>query len=146
MIDSTSNNIYFTGIQLEVGEVATPFEYKNYGDELQRCKRYYQRLTKYNQQVYAAGYFESDVIGRHAVQLPVRMRTAPTATFSAASTFTNIYTGSLAAGTSISTINTDEDTLFTSLTVGSGGGTDGQACLLGAASSQTSEIYLTADL
>ena len=29
LIDSTSNNIYFTGIQLEVGEVATPFEYRN---------------------------------------------------------------------------------------------------------------------
>lgn len=43
LIDSTSNNIYFTGIQLEVGEVATPFEYRNYGDELLRCQRYYQK-------------------------------------------------------------------------------------------------------
>jgi hypothetical protein len=31
-----------TGVQLEVGEVATPFEHRSYGDELARCERYYQ--------------------------------------------------------------------------------------------------------
>ncbi len=142
----TDNNFYLTNVQFEVGEYATPFESRSYGDELQRCKRYYQRLTKYNQQVYGSGYFESDTIGRHCITLPVRMRSAPTATFSAANTFTNVYTGTLSAGTSVSTINTDEDTIFTSLTVGAGGGTDGQACLLGAANSTTSEIYLTAEI
>ena len=45
LIDSTSNNIFFTGIQIEVGEVATPFEYRSYGDELERCRRYYQVLV-----------------------------------------------------------------------------------------------------
>jgi len=33
-----------TGVQLEVGSVATPFEHRSYGDEFQRCCRYYQRL------------------------------------------------------------------------------------------------------
>jgi hypothetical protein len=33
---------YITGVQLEVGEVATPFEHRSYGDELARCERYYQ--------------------------------------------------------------------------------------------------------
>jgi len=32
-----------TGIQLEVGDKATPFEHRSYGDELARCQRYYQR-------------------------------------------------------------------------------------------------------
>ena len=38
-------NDYFqiTGIQLEVGEKATPFEHRSYGDELQRCLRYFYR-------------------------------------------------------------------------------------------------------
>ena len=39
--DSTSNNILFTGIQLEVGEIATPFEHRSYGDELLKCQRYF---------------------------------------------------------------------------------------------------------
>jgi len=32
-----------TGVQLEVGETATPFEHRSYGDELRRCQRYYEK-------------------------------------------------------------------------------------------------------
>jgi len=39
----TTGSIYITGIQLEVGEQATPFEHRSYGDELARCQRYYQK-------------------------------------------------------------------------------------------------------
>ncbi len=34
-----------TGVQLEVGDTATDFEHRTFGDELQRCQRYYQRWT-----------------------------------------------------------------------------------------------------
>ena len=39
----TTTNATFdvTGVQLEVGTVATPFEHRSYGDELARCQRYY---------------------------------------------------------------------------------------------------------
>ncbi len=44
--DSTSNNFHITGIQLEVGEFSSttlpPFQFESYGDNLSRCKRYYQ--------------------------------------------------------------------------------------------------------
>ena len=40
LLSSTSNNWYFTGVQLEVGDTATPFEHRSYGDELARCQRY----------------------------------------------------------------------------------------------------------
>lgn len=36
-----SNDFYLTGVQLEVGDTATPFEHRSYGDELRRCQRYY---------------------------------------------------------------------------------------------------------
>ena len=45
ILDSTSNNFYLTGVQLEVGEQATPFEHRSYADELARCKRYFERWT-----------------------------------------------------------------------------------------------------
>ena len=38
-----SNDGYFiTGVQLEIGEQATPFEHRSYGDEFARCQRYYE--------------------------------------------------------------------------------------------------------
>ena len=41
--DSTSNDMFITGIQLEVGSHATDFEHRSYGQELDLCKRYYQQ-------------------------------------------------------------------------------------------------------
>ena len=38
--DSTSNDWLITGVQLEVGPVATPFEHRSYGQELALCERY----------------------------------------------------------------------------------------------------------
>ena len=37
-----------TGVQLEAGPVATPFEHRNYGDELARCQRYYEEVYVFN--------------------------------------------------------------------------------------------------
>ena len=39
----TTNDATFeiTGVQLEVGTVATPFEHRSFGDQLARCRRYY---------------------------------------------------------------------------------------------------------
>lgn len=43
------DSYYVTGVQLEVGSAATPFEYRPYGMELALCQRYYQKT--YNQSV-----------------------------------------------------------------------------------------------
>jgi len=40
--DSTSNNIYITGVQLEAGTTASDFEFLPFDVNLQRCQRYYQ--------------------------------------------------------------------------------------------------------
>jgi len=42
LADSTSNYINITGVQLEVGDTATPFEHRPYDMELARCQRYYE--------------------------------------------------------------------------------------------------------
>ena len=40
----TTNDATFevTGLQLEVGSQATPFEHRSFGEELKLCQRYYQ--------------------------------------------------------------------------------------------------------
>jgi hypothetical protein len=39
--DSTDNNFYITGLQVEVGSQATPFEHRSFGEELSLCERYF---------------------------------------------------------------------------------------------------------
>ena len=43
LADSTSNYINITGVQLEVGDTATPFAHRPYDMELARCQRYYEK-------------------------------------------------------------------------------------------------------
>jgi len=41
LADNTSNEFYLTGVQLEVGSVATDFEHRSFGQELALARRYY---------------------------------------------------------------------------------------------------------
>jgi len=45
LADSTDNDWSITGVQLELGEQATPFEHRSFADELHRCKRYYRQWS-----------------------------------------------------------------------------------------------------
>ena len=49
VVDSTSNDFYLTGVQLEVGSQATAFEHRTVGDELTLCQRYYFKYLEGNQ-------------------------------------------------------------------------------------------------
>ena len=44
-MDSTSNDFYVTGVQVEVGDSATDFEHRSFGEELSLCQRYYSKIT-----------------------------------------------------------------------------------------------------
>ena len=41
---TTSSTFQITGVQLELGKVATPFEHRSYGEELALCQRYYEKI------------------------------------------------------------------------------------------------------
>jgi len=44
LVQNASATWQITGVQLEVGDTATPFEHRSYGDELAKCQRYYQNI------------------------------------------------------------------------------------------------------
>ena len=44
MIATSGATFHLTGVQLEVGDTATPFEHRSYGQELALCQRYYRQL------------------------------------------------------------------------------------------------------
>ena len=86
-LDNTSNNIFLTGIQLEVGDTATPFEHRSFAEELSLCERYYFQTYQYGTAAGTAT--RTSCLGRYvdgagnysSVQIPnIRMRAAPTAT------------------------------------------------------------------
>jgi len=72
---STSNELYMTGVQMEVGDTATDFEHRSFGEELQLCKRYYQVVEAHNRFRAAAG----SNINTNSVTYFVEMRATPTA-------------------------------------------------------------------
>ena len=83
-MDSTSNNFYLTGVQLEIGEQAQPFEHRSFGDELRRCQRYFWRISGYDsggiQYPAGANVAFSTSAAALTVIYPVPMRGKPTFT------------------------------------------------------------------
>ena len=72
---STDNNFFLTGVQLEVGPVATEFEQEDISTTLAKCQRYYHELgSNFFAKQYQPGYRMVQV--RH----PVIMRASPTST------------------------------------------------------------------
>ena len=80
LADSTSNDLYLTGIQMEVGDVATDFEHRSMGDELARCQRYYFRFAATNNKKYGFAFTDNDNARADGIiNFPVTMRVAPSA-------------------------------------------------------------------
>jgi hypothetical protein len=73
-----------TGVQLEVGTQATSFEYRQYGQELALCQRYYWNVAK-GINLNINGYCFSATQYNAPITFPVQMRASPSL---------NIVTGS----------------------------------------------------
>jgi len=72
---ATSDYFAITGVQLEVGSVATPFEHRSYGEELARCQRYF--IKYYGNENVGYGSFRFSTTAYIGIDLPTFMRTPP---------------------------------------------------------------------
>ena len=76
---TTNATFDFTGVQLEVGDTATDFEHRSFGDELARCQRYfYKEHVTDSIGPYFTQYYHSHKFVH--MWYPVTMRTVPTPT------------------------------------------------------------------
>jgi hypothetical protein len=112
---STLNaTFYITGVQLEAGTTASPFEYRQYGTELALCQRYYCKSyqigtvpqTSTTAGVFAIVAVTSPSSGQAGVgggnKWPVQMRTSPTVTiYSQIGTAGKLSSGGADNGTSV---------------------------------------------
>jgi len=75
VLDSTDNNFYITGVQMEIGNVATPFEFEKHADTLAKCQRYY-----HTQSWAISAYGTTSNYPETYLSFPVAMRASPTMT------------------------------------------------------------------
>ena len=95
LIATSGATFYITGVQLEEGSVATPFEHRQYGQELALCQRYYYRTKRTGSATTCIG--NAHVYNSTAVYsvYPFKqtMRAAPTGNRSSASDFSILSAG-----------------------------------------------------
>ena len=83
-IDAVNDYWQITGVQLEVGDTATPFEHRSYGDELARCQRYTHiiRASSGLNPVPTSGWWDAPTGHKAIFIFPVVMRATPTLFYS----------------------------------------------------------------
>ena len=85
-MDNASNNFYITGVQLEVGSQATPFEHEPYDVTLRKCQRYFYQETPTSTDSsgrLGVSSHSTTVVFDHT--LPIQMRTKPSLSLTSAS-------------------------------------------------------------
>jgi len=139
----TTNDATFeiTGVQLEVGSVATDFEHRSFGQELALCQRYFQSILKLNKYGFMVTY-RSSGRAEGAIRLPVPMRTTPSLEQTTGTNYYTLYppTDNFSGFTGLTASSNDVVTPY----VDSGlSGTEGVAALV---YSNTGTINLSAEL
>ena len=106
-MDNTSNEFFLTGVQLEVGGVATDFEHRSFTDQYLKCARYFQRLG--GTRKYFVGRTSNNNGLHTSPSCAVPLRTTPTITMSGSyELFSSSGLGSSSTTPTIDTYSTDD--------------------------------------
>jgi len=78
-VASTGETWQLTGVQLEVGDQATPFEHRSFGEELALCQRYFKRIEVGNNiRISTSAYADTTTRARFIIYHNPEMRSTPT--------------------------------------------------------------------
>ena len=78
---SRDNTFFITGVQLEVGNQATPFEHRSFGEELKLCERYFKKIeVGNNTRISTSAFADTTTRARFVIHHDPEMRQAPTLT------------------------------------------------------------------
>ena len=151
VVGTNGATFYITGVQLEAGSVATPFERRDYGRELIMCQRYCQMFSSAEGNGaylrYAYGECTSSTGMGANVNLLARMRITPALTTSAASTFGIFSGGAVSTASGVSIGADGSSPVVANFGVGvSGGLTAGRAAAVLSNNNNTSFLLFTAEL
>jgi len=100
--DNTSNVWAITGVQLEVGSVATDFEHRSFDQERELCFRYFRKYPS-SGYVGQVGRVNGTTVSDTNFVIPKSMRTTPSVTLDSSGGFAFEY-GSNAVGVSSATV------------------------------------------
>jgi len=126
---NTANNFFITGVQMEVGPVATEFEQEDFSTTLAKCQRYYVHYAGASgatHKRFGNGKNATTTISDIIVALPCELRTTPTiVTTGTASDYSTYHANTVTANSALPNINTATDAGVGNLvgldaTVGSG--------------------------
>jgi len=141
---STDNEIEITGIQLEVGSVATPFEHRSFGEELALCQRYFfDHRPSDGYEFFGVGVHISSTNNVNLVNFPQEMRAAPS--FSSTGNFRNWNRGGTVTWSAVNMNTVSKKTCSLEVTLSSGGITDG-ATLIGDNNDTSARLNFDAEL
>jgi hypothetical protein len=146
LADSTANEFYITGVQLEAGTTASDFEFLPVDVNLQRCQRYYLPISANNQYIANCFYYTSTNLKVH-IEAPTNFRATPSISQSSASNWMTVYRNGAADQFSNSfVLDGTTSTRFFSIYADGGdvSGTGGQAG--GLYSGTANELALEAEL
>jgi hypothetical protein len=135
VVGTNGATFYITGVQLEAGSVATPFERRDYGRELAMCQRYFWNWAGSQFTRLSIGFNDATTSIQIPIFLPVPLRSTPTLVLT---NMTSNGSAITAAGVSVSNTGAGLTASGTGLTVG--------ATQIYTASSTTGVVALSAEL
>ena len=128
-MSSTSNTLYLTGVQLEVGTNASDFEFLPNDVQLARCQRYYYLHCEGNQRGVANGAMYTASVAYANIKFPVNMRADPSLEVTSGNNFRAFAGNGLSTATSVG-IWSQHGTTNEFITLSGLARTQGQACFI----------------